>query len=134
MLPEVVTLEYLTKMEEGQYLDRKSAKIKPIDIARHLVAFANANGGILVIGIEDTGEITGFKYSGAKSINDFVNVPFTACSGNLKISYEERKVKIGDREDSILVFFIDPSDNIVIKTSDEKVYLRIGDKSKLLKS
>lgn len=72
MLPEVVTLEYLTKMEEGQYLDRKSAKIKPIDIARHLVAFANANGGILVIGIEDTGEITGFKYSGAKSINDFV--------------------------------------------------------------
>ena len=27
---------------------------------------------------------------------------------------------------------VEPSDNAVIKTSDDKVYLRVGDKSKLL--
>ncbi|WP_231699878.1 AlbA family DNA-binding domain-containing protein [Arcanobacterium phocae] len=42
--------------KEGQYFDRKSARIKPKDILRHLVAFANAEGGKLVIGIEDDGK------------------------------------------------------------------------------
>lgn len=48
MLPEILKLEYLLKEEERQYLDRKSAIIKPIDIARYLVAFANANEGLLL--------------------------------------------------------------------------------------
>ncbi len=69
---------FLTNEEEGQYLDRKSARIKPIDIARrHIVAFANANGGVLVIGIEDDGQITGFHNNDSKSINDFLEIPYS---------------------------------------------------------
>ena len=34
------------------------------EIAKHISAFANAAGGKLVIGIEDDGEVTGFKRSG----------------------------------------------------------------------
>lgn len=81
LLPKILTLEYLSNEKEGQYLDRKSARIKPSDIARHIVAFANANGGVLAIGIEDNGEITGFNNKDSKSINDFLNVPFSrgAC-------------------------------------------------------
>ena len=30
--------------KENQYFDRKSARIKPNDAARHIVAFANAAG------------------------------------------------------------------------------------------
>ena len=131
MLPEILTLDYLTKENEGQYLDRKSARIKPIDIARHLVAFANANGGVLVIGIEDNGEITGFN-NNSKSINEFLEIPFSACKGRIKVDHEIRKVTIGLKQDSILLLFVEPSDNSVIKTSDDKVYLRVGDKSKLL--
>lgn len=78
MLPKILTLEYLSNEKEGQYLDRKSARIKPSDIARHIVAFANANGGVLAIGIEDNGEITGFNNKDSKSINDFLNVPFSS--------------------------------------------------------
>ena len=68
MLPKILTLEYLSNEKEGQYLDRKSARIKPSDIARHIVAFANANGGVLAIGIEDNGEITGFNNKDSKLI------------------------------------------------------------------
>lgn len=38
---------------ENQYLERKSARVEPLDILKHLVAFANADGGSLVIGVED---------------------------------------------------------------------------------
>ncbi len=132
MLPEILTVEYLTTEEEGQYLDRKSARIKPSDIARHLVAFANANGGVLVIGIEDDGTITGFNNNFSKSINDFLEVPFSLCKGKINVTHEIRKIVINSKEDSILLLFIEPSDNSVIKTIDDKVYLRVGDKSKLL--
>ena len=132
MLPEIITIEYLCTAEEGQYLDRKSARLKPNDIARHLVAFANANGGILVVGIEDSGEVTGFGYDQAKSINDFLEVPYNSCVGNIKCNTEEKIIEINGRTDKVLVFIIDPSDDSVIKTSEGKVYLRVGDKSKLL--
>lgn len=132
LLPEFLSLEYLTTEEEGQYLDRKSARIKPSDIARHLVAFANANGGVLIIGIEDDGKITGFNSNGSRSINDFLEIPFSFCKGQIRVEHEIRTVTIGSRKDSILLLLVEPSDNAVIKTSDDKVYLRVGDKSKLL--
>ena len=49
---------------ESQYLDRKSARKKPQELLKHLIAFANADGGQLIIGIEDEKQhniITGFK-------------------------------------------------------------------------
>ena len=132
MSPKFLTLEFLTQEKEGQYFDRKSARIKPSDIARHLVAFANANGGVLAIGIEDDGKIIGFNDNHSKSINDFLEIPFSYCKGSIKINHEIRKITIDSKKDCILLFFVEPSDNSVIKTIDDKVYLRVGDKSKLL--
>ncbi|WP_165443494.1 helix-turn-helix domain-containing protein [Olsenella sp. Marseille-P4559] len=56
---------------ENQYFDRKSARLNPKETARHICAFANASGGKLVIGIEDNGEITGFRRDGARNIEEF---------------------------------------------------------------
>lgn len=127
MLIKDISNEYLIQSQENQYFDRKSAKIKPSDIIRHLVAFANANGGILAIGIEDNGEITGFDYQGAHSINEFLEIPFL-IDGHVKVTHEERYID----GKLVLLFEIEPSDNYVIKTRELKVYLRVGDKSKLL--
>ena len=40
-----ITDKFLNEAIEDQYFDRKSSRIKPKDIAAHLCAFANANGG-----------------------------------------------------------------------------------------
>lgn len=130
MLPKVITLDYLKNATEDQYLDRKSGRIKPSDIARHLVAFANANGGVLVIGIEDNGTVTGIDSE--KAINEYIDVPYSNCVGKLRVNHEVRSVKEDDFDKKILIFSIEPSENSVIKLKDGKVYLRIGDKSKLL--
>ena len=71
------SLSFYTNEPENQFFDRKSARVKPLDIIRPLVAFANAEGGQLVIGIEDDGTITGFKYAGAHSINEYKNICLT---------------------------------------------------------
>ena len=43
---------------EKQEFDRKSARITAATIATPMIAFANADGGLLAIGIEDNGKIT----------------------------------------------------------------------------
>ena len=57
-------------------MDRKRANIDLKDVAKHISAFANAEGGILVIGVEDNGEITGFKYPQSKFLEKYIEAPF----------------------------------------------------------
>ena len=52
-------LEYLIAAPEGQTLEWKSPRIHPRDLATTLIAFANADGGRLLIGIEDDGTVSG---------------------------------------------------------------------------
>ena len=52
-------LEYLIAASEGQTLEWKSSRIHPHDLATTLIAFANADGGRLLIGIEDDGTLHG---------------------------------------------------------------------------
>lgn len=132
MIPEIFTEEYLRTEPEGQYFDRKSARIKPADIAKHLIAFANANGGVLVIGIEDNGEVTGFDINGANSINAFREIPYSMCSSGLSLQCIEKDISISQGVKKCLIFVVDASTEKVIKQNDGNVFIRVGDKSKRL--
>ena len=48
-----MTLEEIVSKEEKQVFDRKSADIDAKALARTIVAFANADGGDIAIGISD---------------------------------------------------------------------------------
>ena len=77
---------------ENQYLDRKSARKKPSELLKHLIAFANADGGQLIIGIEDEKQdniITGFKDGKAYPIDDFKKIDREIRDTPLDLSFEE---------------------------------------------
>ena len=59
MVLSVATLQKWRTETEGQFFDRKSARLAPKDLASHISAFANASGGTIVLGIENNGEVTG---------------------------------------------------------------------------
>ena len=46
-----MTIEEILSKEENQTFDRKSINISPKDLAIPIVAFANADGGDIAIGI-----------------------------------------------------------------------------------
>lgn len=126
-------LEYFQNEPESQVIDRKRATIHPKHVAEQFSAFANAEGGILVIGIEDDGEITGFKYPQAKSIEQYLETPFNFLARLPKYKVERLSVKnSAGKEDEVLVFHIEPSYDSIIALKDESVFLRINDKSKKL--
>lgn len=75
----MMDIHQLIEQLEGQFLERKScydrsrgkphlrpAKDVAKDIAEVLSAFANADGGTLVLGVEDDGDITGVQYPSDK--------------------------------------------------------------------
>ena len=68
-----MTIEEMCTTTEKQSFDRKSSKIEATAIATPMIAFANADGGLLAVGIEDNGEITGIdEYTLRISMKYFV--------------------------------------------------------------
>jgi len=53
-------LQRLLERPEGQLLARKSSRIGPRELANQLIGFANADGGALLLGVED-GTVEGFR-------------------------------------------------------------------------
>ena len=67
----IFTLDYIVNERENKIFDRKSSKIRVADLAPIISAFANAEGGTIVIGIADkTREIEGVDNLGSEHIND----------------------------------------------------------------
>lgn len=125
-----LTVEYLTKNPENLYLDRKRAKISLQDLANEIASFANANGGVIVVGITDDGIIEGFNMYGTKKLNacqkivsNFLNpAPVYECElVNIKNNKNE--------EDNILLFHIEPAMNYIVRNNKDEVYCRQGDSS-----
>ena len=119
---------------EGQYFDRKSARKDADSVSKHISAFANASGGKLVIGIEDDGEITGFRREGAHGIESFAQAPLTYCA---PVPFVEAiKVPVvnsSGEDDFILVLDIRASrDRVIALKKNGEVYLRQNDSSKRL--
>lgn len=122
------TIEDILRQKEGQLFDRKSARLEPRELANHIIAFANADGGFIVIGIEDDGKIAGFNEYPTK-LNAFLQVPWDLCVPAVMTTH-----KLIDctnhhgKADKILLFEIVQSGKLHANTKDE-AYLRLGDKS-----
>ena len=128
----LLTLEYLTTEHENKYFDRKSARIKVSDLAQHISGFANADGGTLVIGISDkTMTVEGINGYGEDKINEFINAPKDCCKPMPR--YQEEFLEVvnaAGSPDRILLLHIVGSVDQVIRTTQDKTYLRIADKTK----
>jgi predicted HTH transcriptional regulator len=55
-------LRKMVKQGEGQLLEFKKKADHPDKIVKELVAFANSQGGTLLIGVDDNGSISGLKF------------------------------------------------------------------------
>ena len=125
------TLEELMQKKEDQTFDRKSARKDPKGLSNHIVAFANADGGTLVIGMEDDGEITGID-DYPNQVNEILRVPFDFCRPSVLVETETLACtdKFG-KSNHLLIITIPQSPELHANQQDD-VYYRMGDKSQRL--
>ena len=131
----ILTLDYIVNESENKIFDRKSAKVKPTDIAPIISAFANADGGTIVIGIADkTRDIEGIDSIGQDSINNLISAPKDMCTPMPQ--YKEEYLQVVNnkgKQDRILLLHIEASPEQVVRIANGSTYLRIADRTKELK-
>lgn len=127
-----LTIEEITTRKEDQTFDCKSIQIEPKALAIPIVAFANADGGVIAIGVSDkTRKIEGVNQY-TENLNELLRVPFDFCNPSISVSCSYMPVTDKDgNENRILLMNIPASPNLHTNQADE-AYMRVGDKSKKL--
>ena len=126
-----LTLHQIIAQPEGQTFDRKSIKIAAKDLAITVVAFANADGGTIAIGVADNGIPEGVDQH-TQRLNELLRVPFDYCQPSVKVSSETFPfINENGKTDHVLLMRVAQSLKVHANQKDE-VYYRVGDKSKKL--
>ena len=103
-----MTIEDIQKTAEFQVFDRKSAKIDAKALAVLLVAFANADGGIAAIGVENDGEITGVDGM-LEHVNELLRAGLDYCVPSILTTHEYMDVTdCKGRENHIILMRVAP--------------------------
>ena len=118
--------------KEGQTFDCKSIQIDPKALAITIVAFANADGGDIAIGVSDkTRKIEGVDQHTEK-LNELLRVPLDFCNPTVSITSELLPCTDKDgNENHILLMHIPASSELHANQADE-AFMRVGDKSRKL--
>jgi len=129
-------VDWVLCQQEGQFFERKSChdrskgrlNLRPVrdvarDIAETLAAMANADGGTLVLGIEDDGTVSGVHYPEDR-LRVFRAAPGTHVRPPLRVHVQEGKIE----GKPILFFEVDWSME-VHQTTDGRYLLRVDDEN-----
>ena len=130
-----LTLDYIVNEPENKFFDRKSRRVKATDLAPIISAFANADGGTIVIGVTDKSrKIEGVNSNGQDYINNLITAPKDVCVPMPQ--YREEYLDVVNKNgeaDRLLLLHIEASSEQIIRTISGATYLRVADRTKELK-
>ncbi|GAB3087431.1 ATP-binding protein [Corynebacterium aquatimens] len=115
----------LLSVPEDQWFERKSFRIKPKDLAKTIVGMANAEGGVIAVGISDR-RFDGRPTAGQE--NDLRQVTLDHTDPTVRVTIEAFSV---NEDDQVLLFHVLPSERVHYLKSGE-CFLRVGDESRNL--
>ena len=122
--------QLLVAVVEDQWFERKSSRIEPRKLAEAMVGFANADGGVIAVGLY-SGSIEGTRKSN-RHRNELMQTAmnFTQPTVTAKATLH---ACINDRgePDDVLIFEIPPGSTVYATNRDE-VFLRVGDETRRL--
>ena len=127
-----MTIQEIITRKEDQTFDCKSTQIDPKALAVPIVAMANADGGVLAIGVSDKTRTLEGVDQNTEKLNELLRVPFDFCNPSIPVtcSYLPCTDKDGN-ENHVLLMEIPASMYLHTNQADE-AFMRVGDKSRKL--
>lgn len=121
----------LAGLTEDQWFDRMSSRSKATSLADKMIGFANAEGGVIVLGIHD-GVVEGVDPD-VDRLNEWRQAAFDFTVPPVRAGFREVSVKDADEAlKSVVVVDVEPSEQVHANQKDE-VYLRVGDENRKLR-
>ena len=126
MIPQ--ELQALIALGEGQLIEFKpfGGGVSVTSVAETIVAFANAEGGTILIGVEDNRMITGFSPT-TENIDRLLNAARDCCRPPVPVKVE--RVEVNGR--TIVAIIVERSTSLHSHV-DGRVILRVGSQDKRL--
>lgn len=126
----ILTKEYLQTQKENQYFERKGfgeKDCKPSKIAEELIGMLNADGGVLIFGMSDSGEFQDVRV--LANLDEYRKIVFDFIAPPCNILLEEIEID----EKLIFIFHIEQDlERIFCRKDNEKIYLRVADTNREL--
>ena len=127
----IASLSYLTKFPENQYFERKGieeAGLKPTKLANELIGMLNADGGMLVLGISDSGEVQNLDDLTENTLNDYRKVLHDFIKPPANANLEE--VRLDDGSLIFLYHLEQDYERLFARDDNDNVYRRVADSNK----
>lgn len=130
LIPEDQRVPSLRQRAEDQWFERKSARIRPRELADALLGFANAEGGLVAIGIHD-GRVDGIGRDERRE-NGWRQASRDYSDPPVPVHFERVPCITDDGyADHLLIIEVEASEH-VHENARGDVYLRIGDENRKL--
>ncbi len=127
-----MTIQVIKTRKEDQTFDCKSIQIDPKALAVPIVAMANADGGVLAIGVSDkTRKIEGVDQFMEK-LNELLRVPFDFCNPSISVSCSYMPCTDKDGNKNHILLMEVPASMYLHTNQADEAFMRVGDKSRKL--
>jgi ATP-dependent DNA helicase RecG len=130
-LPDDVRVETLRQLMEDQWFERKGARTQARHLGDLLVGFANAEGGLIALGLRDDGTVEGVSDAGTL-VNEWRQAAVDFTTPPVRHRFRMIPcVNVRGGGDELAVIEVEPSDH-VHETVRGETFLRIGDENRRL--
>ncbi len=120
----------LLALPEDQWLERKSVRIAPRELANALIGFANADGGLVVVGLH--GEIIEGTEANPTRRNAQMQANIDFCTPPVRAKYRLVDcIDSNEKPNKLIVIEVESSEVVHANQKDE-VFLRVGDENRRL--
>lgn len=126
------TLDYLQTKRENQYFERKGLgekETKPSKIAEEIIGMLNADGGVLALGVSNTGEIQDLSGLGEEQLSKYrtLIIDFIEPFGRVELEEIQIEGKL------LFLYHVEQDVERIYKRKDnEQIFLRVDDTNRLL--
>ena len=127
-----MTIQEIITRKEDQTFDCKSIQIDPKALAVPIVAMANADGGVLAIGVSDKTRTLEGVDQHTEKLNELLRVPFDFCNPSIPVTCSYLPCKDKDRNENHILLMEIPASMYLHTNQADEAFMRVGDKSRKL--
>ena len=127
-----MTIQEIQTRKEDQTFDCKSIQIDPKALAVPIVAMANADGGVIAIGVSDkTRTIEGVDQQTDK-LNELLRVPLDFCNPSIPVTCSYLPCTDKNGNENHVLLMENPASMYLHTNQADEAFMRVGDKSRKL--
>ncbi|MDI6792847.1 MAG: putative DNA binding domain-containing protein [bacterium] len=122
-----------TEFKEIKFKDARIIGIHSMSMAAEIVAFANTEGGIILFGVNDQGDVTGIPKEAMKTLEEWIaNICQNNCDPPIRPAISKIMLPDSQKSNAAVLLLEVPKSVFVHQTKDGRFFHRIGSKKEIL--